>query len=216
MRHVDEGTIHAWLDRQVTDPQEVARIAAHLRECATCNARVAEEEATIRDAEALLASVAPYADGSREAFEALVAGVAQRGAAERATSESTSSKSRPSFPWWMVSAGWAATIALAIGIGWSARYLMSPEIAVEQPATSPVPQQMARAETPPAQVPQSPEQDATPGEPTPGTAQPSRVTRARPQPAAVEERVRSGPPASRGDVPQATDPSAPSEALTFS
>ena len=54
MRHVDEGTIHAWLDQQVTDPQEVAWITAHLRECATCSARVAEEDATIRGAEALL------------------------------------------------------------------------------------------------------------------------------------------------------------------
>ncbi len=30
MRHVDDGTIHAWLDGQVTDPAEVAWIEEHL------------------------------------------------------------------------------------------------------------------------------------------------------------------------------------------
>jgi hypothetical protein len=207
MRHVDEGTIHAWLDQQVTDPQEVARITAHLRECATCNARVAEEEATIRDAEALLSSVAPYADGSREAFEALVAGAGQRhGAADHAPSGSTSRKSGPSYPWWLVFAGWAATIALAIGIGWSARYLMSPRSPVEKPAASPVPHQMARAEAPPVQPSDGREQGITPDEPTARAARPSRTARARPQPsAAAEERVRSAPPASQGDAPAPTD-----------
>lgn len=202
MRHVDEGTIHAWLDQQVTDPQEVARITAHLRECATCSARVAEEEATIRDAEALLSSVAPYADGSREAFDALVAGAAQRnGTGERATSGNGSTRSGRSYPWWMASAGWAATIVLAVGIGWSARYLMSSRDVVEPPSVSPAPQQMARTEAPPAQPPDIREQDATLAEPTPKAARPPRVsgTRQKP-PAPVEERVQPGPPPTQGDA----------------
>jgi hypothetical protein len=111
MRHVDEGTIHAWLDRQVADSQEAAWITTHLRECATCSARVAEEEATVRDAESLLASVAPAADGSRQAFEGLVAG-AKKGAAQPSRR-------------WMAPAGMAATIALAIALGWMARQMTS-------------------------------------------------------------------------------------------
>jgi hypothetical protein len=205
MRHVDEGTIHAWLDQQVTDPQEVARITAHLRECATCHARVAAEEVTIRDAEALLSSVAPVADGSREAFEALIASAAHRnGTGARATSASTSTKSGSSYSWWIVSAGWAATIALAIGIGWSARYLMSPRSPVEQPAASPVPPQMARAEAPPAQSPDDRGQD-TSAETAAKTAQSSRVTGTRRMPAAaVEERVRPAPSATQSAEPDAT------------
>lgn len=41
MRHPDEGTIHAWLDGELA-PDEAAALAAHVAECATCAATVAE------------------------------------------------------------------------------------------------------------------------------------------------------------------------------
>src|SRR5688572_1709481 len=59
MRHVDDGSIHAWLDGAITDPAERAWIEEHLRWCAACGARVAEERSTLEQAHALLAVAAP-------------------------------------------------------------------------------------------------------------------------------------------------------------
>ena len=159
MRHVDEGTIHAWLDRQVTDPQDVAWITTHLRECATCSAHVAEEEATLRDAESLLASVAPAADGSREAFEALVASARQKNAAPQGggtrgeSALDVSSRVLP-FRRWMAPASLAAMIALAIGLGWMARQITSSRGTVT-PASAPSMAQHGAepADVPPTEVP---------------------------------------------------------------
>ena len=167
MRHVDEGTIHAWLDRQVIDPQEVAWITTHLRECAACTARVAEEEATLRDAESLLASVAPAADGSRAAFEALVATAKQKTAGQQSGAGAPDASNRVlPFGRWMAPASLAAMIALAIGLGWMARQMTSPRGTVT-PASAP-PMAQHRAE--PAAVPP----DAVPPDTAPPLVNPER------------------------------------------
>ena len=41
MQHLDEGTIHAWLDGELS-PAERAEVEAHSAECAQCAAAVAE------------------------------------------------------------------------------------------------------------------------------------------------------------------------------
>ncbi|MGH7678226.1 MAG: anti-sigma factor family protein, partial [Gemmatimonadaceae bacterium] len=41
MQHLDEGTIHSWIDRQV-DAEQAREIEAHLAQCAMCSAAVAE------------------------------------------------------------------------------------------------------------------------------------------------------------------------------
>src|SRR4051812_2046514 len=41
MQHLDEGTIHAWLDGELP-PDEAARVEAHAASCAACSALVAE------------------------------------------------------------------------------------------------------------------------------------------------------------------------------
>ena len=117
MRHVDEGTIHAWLDEQIADPADTAWIEQHLRECATCRARVAEERATRDHADALLAAAAPA--GDHPSFEALVsqAGVTVPGAQPASAARATEQHR------WLLHAGWAASLALAAGLGWSAREL---------------------------------------------------------------------------------------------
>ena len=172
MRHVDEGTIHAWLDRQVTDPQDVAWITTHLRECATCSAHVAEEEATLRDAESLLASVAPAADGSREAFEALVASARQKNAAPQGggtrgeSALDVSSRVLP-FRRWMAPASLAAMIALAIGLGWMARQITSSRGTVT-PASAP---SMAQHRAEPEAVPPN---DVVPSDTPPPPVTPQR------------------------------------------
>ena len=46
MQHLDEGTIHAWLDDELS-PEEVARAEAHVAECSECAALVAEARGLI-------------------------------------------------------------------------------------------------------------------------------------------------------------------------
>src|SRR5690242_14585891 len=46
MQHLDEGTIHAWLDHALPD-DEAASVAKHVDECDDCAARVAEARGMI-------------------------------------------------------------------------------------------------------------------------------------------------------------------------
>ena len=41
IQHLDEGTIHSWLDGALS-ADEAARVEAHVKECAQCQAAVAE------------------------------------------------------------------------------------------------------------------------------------------------------------------------------
>ena len=67
MQHLDEGTIHAWLDGAL-DAEEAARVEQHASECATCAAAVAEARGFVAGASRILtaldhtpANVAPSA-----------------------------------------------------------------------------------------------------------------------------------------------------------
>src|SRR5262245_33237213 len=46
MQHLDEGTIHAWLDGALP-PLEAEQVAKHASECATCGVAVAEARGII-------------------------------------------------------------------------------------------------------------------------------------------------------------------------
>ena len=46
MQHLDEGTIHAWLDGELP-ADEAEKIAAHANECPECGALVAEARGLI-------------------------------------------------------------------------------------------------------------------------------------------------------------------------
>lgn len=132
MRHVDDGTIHAWLDGQVTDRAEAAWIDEHLRWCGACAARVAEERGLLEQAHALLATAAPAVEAP-EFSE--VAGAAER----RRVDEEAGSKGAAS---WnqrrLLQLGWAASVLLAAAIGWMARDVaLGPDVtrvALETPA----------------------------------------------------------------------------------
>ncbi|HXT16747.1 MAG TPA: zf-HC2 domain-containing protein [Gemmatimonadaceae bacterium] len=56
MQHLDEGTIHAWLDGALND-EETTAIARHLVECATCTAQVAEARGMIAGASRIVSSL---------------------------------------------------------------------------------------------------------------------------------------------------------------
>lgn len=56
MPHLDEGTIHAWLDGALA-PDESARAEAHVAECPTCAAAVAEARGVIAAASRILTAL---------------------------------------------------------------------------------------------------------------------------------------------------------------
>jgi len=56
MQHLDEGTIHSWLDGALS-PEEAARLEAHVKECPQCAAAVAEARGFIAAASRILTAL---------------------------------------------------------------------------------------------------------------------------------------------------------------
>jgi len=105
MPHVDEGTLHAYLDGELPSAERKT-LEAHLAECASCHAMLEEERALLDRASALLGTARPT-DRPAPPFEQL--------SLPRAPRRS---------PWRVrTSVAWAASIALALGIGY---YLRQP------------------------------------------------------------------------------------------
>ena len=98
MSHVDEGLLHAYLDGELS-PAEAQGVDAHLAQCPECRRRLEEERALIARAAELLALGAPP-DRELPPFRA-------------------GDVKAPTRLWWQVRLplAWAATIALALGIG---------------------------------------------------------------------------------------------------
>src|SRR5688572_25528180 len=109
MRHVDEGTIHAWLDGAITDPAETAWIEEHLRWCAACGARLAEERSMLERAHALLSVAAPAVEPP--SFDEIAARAAHH--AESPTPPTTLVRFGRERR--MLQFGWAASLMLAAG-----------------------------------------------------------------------------------------------------
>ena len=56
MQHLDEGTIHSWLDGALT-PDEAARAEAHVKDCQQCQAAVAEARGFIAASSRILTAL---------------------------------------------------------------------------------------------------------------------------------------------------------------
>ena len=98
MSHVDDGTLHAYLDGELA-LVERARLEAHVAECAACRSRLEEERALIARASGLLGLAQPP---------------------ERAAPPLRELR-RPSVVWRLrVPVAWAATVVLALGLGYYA------------------------------------------------------------------------------------------------
>jgi Putative zinc-finger len=107
MSHVDEGTLHAYLDGELA-PVERERVDTHLKGCPACQARLAEERAIIERASRLLGMATPP---------------------ERAIPPLHQLR-RPPVVWRLRRPlAWAATVVLAVGLGWLARGSASRRIA---------------------------------------------------------------------------------------
>ena len=105
MRHLDEGTLQAWLDRDRSglDAEARAEIEGHLATCEECMARLDELEEVDRRATGILSSAEP-ADRPIPDFESVV---------ERSRSRSRKPRRSP----WLTTA-WAASLVGAIAAGW--------------------------------------------------------------------------------------------------
>jgi hypothetical protein len=98
MSHVDDGTLHAYLDGELA-PSEAQGVETHLAQCAGCRMRLEEERALITRAAELLGRAAPP---------------------DRELPPLRPGDVRPPVRlWWQVRlpVAWAATVALALGIG---------------------------------------------------------------------------------------------------
>jgi anti-sigma factor RsiW len=107
MSHVDEGQLHAYLDGALP-PGDRERVDAHLAECPGCRQHLEEARALITRADALLALARPVERPAPPLHELR----------------------RPPL-WWRVRGpvAWAATVVLAVGVGWVLR-------AAREPATN--------------------------------------------------------------------------------
>ncbi|CAN5459905.1 hypothetical protein BH24GEM3_BH24GEM3_19340 [soil metagenome] len=129
MLHVDDGQLHAYLDGELAllDAAGAAEIERHLASCAECRARLEEERATRERAHAILRGSGPVGL-SEPAFEALAARTAAA-----VPPRSASRRVRPA-----AALAWAASIVLALGLGWFGRELLlrPSELQVAAEATS--------------------------------------------------------------------------------
>ena len=101
MSHVDEGTLHAYLDGELPSADRKT-VEAHLAQCDTCRAALTEARALVERASAVLGAARP-AERPAPPLEQL------RRTAKRA-------------PWHVrTSFAWAASIVLALGVGYLLR-----------------------------------------------------------------------------------------------
>jgi anti-sigma factor RsiW len=177
MQHVDEGRLHAWLDGEL--PDEERAVERHLEDCDACRAR-ADEERRIRSA---ASSILLGADPGEIAMRRMVAVPAAR---------------RPR-PW--VAVGWAASVLLALGVGWMARPSPREPIAIAPaPRSAPVSTPTATdLSTAPAPVPVEPTSDAAPPEETATQTAPAAKVAAAPR--------------EQSDSPPVAEPIAPAEMM---
>ena len=176
MSHVDDGELTAYADGAWPANDPVAlRIGAHLSTCENCRTRL-ELAHALRDRAAEILGYATPAQMSTPSFEELQA--------QLATS--------PRKPRRTIPLAWAASIMMALGLGWFGRgYWQNPpelqEIATR--AAPPSATQSAAAE-PDASVVQPSSQSAVPPAPVPSPAPP----RTPPQVAANEARPERAEP----------------------
>jgi len=121
MSHVDEGTLHAWLDGALDalPAAEAARVREHLAACETCRARLEEERAIRQEAADILGGALPGAV-ELPAFEELRSVAEARGRPRRASPR-------------LYRLGWAASVVLALGVGWMLRDAAVPDFGRQGP-----------------------------------------------------------------------------------
>jgi hypothetical protein len=196
MRHLDEGRIQAWLDRERSGigAEEREAVEAHLDACPAC-AGLADELAELTTRSRSLLAVEPHAPAEPPAFTEVVA---RAGRLERS--------GRRRRIW--TGAAWAASVLIALGIGWGANDLVrggrAVAVTAESGRVTPTEDRSTRAEaetaspaehTPPPNeaatvTPREDTPPATPAEPI----SPTRLGRAVQEPTGERSVVAEAPP----------------------
>ena len=146
MSHVDDGELTAYADGAYPADDPVAlRIGEHLSTCGNCRTRL-EQNAELRTRAAEILHFATPLSMSAPAFETI-----------EAQARTPMRRSKRTFP-----LAWAASVILAIGLGWFGRGAWQQPFAEQQVATRSVPaeaaqdhviEETATAPAPPAVVP---------------------------------------------------------------
>lgn len=111
MQHLDDGQLQEWVDRSRSGlmPDERDRIERHLAECEVCTDRLADLTEVGNQAASLLAVGSPFGDVPDFAHVSGRAATLASGVRRRRL---------------MQGGAWAASVAIALGIGWGANDLM--------------------------------------------------------------------------------------------
>jgi hypothetical protein len=123
MSHADEGTLHAYLDQGRQPSEDWREVEDHLAACTECQRRLDEARALRERAAAILGASGPDTVPVPP-FDAVLARAGGR------RPRRILSLNR------LTALGWAASIALAVGVGWMARGTLNPLRSPEQPLTS--------------------------------------------------------------------------------
>lgn len=213
MQHLDEGTLQAWLDRPRSglDPSEVADIGRHLAACETCTARLSELGESSERTRALL-SVGGTAVASPPPYDRI---------AERAAGTRRRRRAQKR----LTVMAWAASIVVAIGVGWLTNdlYRTGTELQLRAPRREPVTVQepTAEADEPaPSRSPQVSADEARTGAAQGRSAPPVEEERQRPSveapappPSGVQQAAPVAPPPGAGAAaPPAATQAAPRSA----
>lgn len=148
MSHIDDGVLHIYLDGELPsiDPSEAEAVEGHLRACHGCRHRLEQARQLRTQAHALLGRSGP-AVVREPALEVLVSRTAER------------PLRRPLGPGrWRVSA-WAASVLLALAVGWYASGRLSEG---ERLAGTSVPLEVASAPDALPEAEMMPEMEGTP------------------------------------------------------
>jgi hypothetical protein len=155
MRHIPEDELHAYLDQGLSRSQCV-EIESHLAACPSCQA-ARDGIAALRDrTTALLSKLAPRRAFPPE-FESL---------RRRAASQVSARRRRAHI------AVWAASLVAAVGLGWTASFLLRPDEPVARPAAGQVATLPVSTRATPA--------DYRPARPDTATIQPRRRPAVKP------------------------------------
>lgn len=123
MSHVDEGLLHAYLDGALhaDDPVRADAVAAHIDACDDCRARLEQAAALRAEADALIELAVP-GELAMPPFEEIAARAETVEDGETQLPRRVPA-TRPASVAWTRRLAWAASVVIALGMGWWARDL---------------------------------------------------------------------------------------------